>query len=148
MTALTDSSAWQNLQALAQTIQGQHMREWFEQDTNRAQRYTQSACGISLDFSKNLINDEVMNALNGLAAEQQVGEKRDAMFGGEIINFTEQRAVLHTALRNFSDEPVMVDGKDVMPESTGHSGQNSRFCCQHSQLVNTKATQAKPSNRW
>lgn len=116
MTALTDSSAWQDLQALAQKLQGQHMREWFEQDTGRAQKYTTGVCGISLDFSKNLINDEVLSALNGLAAQQQVEQKRDAMFSGEIINFTEQRAVLHTALRNFSGNPVLVDGNDVMPE--------------------------------
>ena len=92
------------------------MRDWFAADPQRAENFTQSACGIELDFSKNLITDEVMQALQTLASECQVSEKSQAMFAGEIINHTEKRAVLHTALRNFSGKPVLVDGEDVMPE--------------------------------
>ena len=116
MTALTASPAWQNLESLAAQIKTQHMRDWFAADPQRAENFTQAACGIELDFSKNLITDEVMQALQTLATECQVSEKSQAMFVGEIINHTEKRAVLHTALRNFSGKPLIVDDKDVMPE--------------------------------
>lgn len=116
MTALTASPAWQNLTRLATKIKTQHMRDWFASDSQRAENFTQAACGIELDFSKNLINDEVMQALQTLATECRISEKSQAMFAGGIINHTEKRAVLHTALRNFSGKPVLVDGKDVMPE--------------------------------
>lgn len=92
------------------------MRDWFATDPQRTERLSASACGIHLDYSKNRVTDEVLSALYDLAREQGVEAKRDAMFSGDIINHTEQRAVLHTALRNFSGKPVMVDGQDVMPE--------------------------------
>jgi glucose-6-phosphate isomerase len=116
MTALTASTPWQNLENLATIIKNQHMRDWFAADPQRAEHFTQVACGIELDFSKNLVTNEVMQALHALASECQVTEKSQAMFAGEIINHTEKRAVLHTALRNFSGKPVLVDGEDVMPE--------------------------------
>tara|TARA_R110000744_G_scaffold186820_2_gene306214 strand:- start:329 stop:1972 length:1644 start_codon:yes stop_codon:yes gene_type:complete len=116
MTALTDTPTWQTLASLAEDVKQQHMRDWFASDTSRASKYQQTACGIELDFSKNLITDDVLKALFALADESQVSQKRDAMFKGDIINHTEKRAVLHTALRNFSGEPVYVDGQDVMPE--------------------------------
>ncbi len=116
MTSLSTSPAWSTLAELASQIKHQHMRDWFAQDPNRAEKYTTSACGITLDYSKNLITDEVLDALQTLAKQQQLGAKRNAMFAGDIINYTEQRAVLHTALRNFSGKPVYVDGVDVMPE--------------------------------
>ncbi|MGJ8682570.1 glucose-6-phosphate isomerase, partial [Paraglaciecola sp.] len=116
MTTLSNSSAWQSLSALADKTKNQHMRDLFAADPQRANKYTQTACGIELDFSKNLITDEVVTALQSLVSDCQVEAKRDAMFAGEIINHTEKRAVLHTALRNFSGKPVLVDGEDVMPE--------------------------------
>ncbi|GAC34433.1 glucose-6-phosphate isomerase [Paraglaciecola polaris] len=116
MTALTNTPTWQKLASLAEDVKQQHMRDWFASDSSRAKKYQQTACGIELDFSKNLITDDVMKALFSLAGESQVTQKRDAMFKGDIINHTEQRAVLHTALRNFSGQPVYVDGQDVMPE--------------------------------
>lgn len=116
MTALTQSESWKHLQSLADTLQGQHMRNWFSADNERASKFTADACGISLDYSKNRVNQDVLKALFDLAEQQQVGAKRDGMFAGEIINHTEKRAVLHTALRNFSGKPVLVDGQDVMPE--------------------------------
>lgn len=127
MTSLTQTSQWQHLQSLAQSLDGQHMRDWFKQDTNRAARYTAKACGIELDYSKNLINDEILKALFSLAQARQVSAKRDAMFAGDIINHTEGRAVLHTALRNFSGSPVMVDGQDVMPEVLATQDKIQRF---------------------
>jgi glucose-6-phosphate isomerase len=116
MTALTASTPWQNLENLATKIKTQHMRDWFTADPKRAEHFTQAACGIEIDFSKNLVTNEVMQALQALASECQVTEKSQAMFAGDIINHTEKRAVLHTALRNFSGKPVLVDGEDVMPE--------------------------------
>ncbi|MEH6709646.1 MAG: glucose-6-phosphate isomerase [Paraglaciecola polaris] len=116
MTALTNTPTWQKLASLAEDVKQQHMRDWFASDSSRAKKYQQTACGIELDFSKNLITDDVMKALFSLAGESQVTQKRDAMFKGDIINHTEQRAVLHTALRNFSGQPIYVDGQDVMPE--------------------------------
>ena len=71
MTALTSSPAWQNLENLATKIKTQHMRDWFAADPQRAENFTQAACGIELDFSKNLINDEVMQALQALATDSR-----------------------------------------------------------------------------
>jgi glucose-6-phosphate isomerase len=116
MSQLTQSPEWKTLEKLATDIQGQHMRDWFATDPERANRYTTEACGITLDYSKNLINEHIMAALTTLMDKQQLDAKRQAMFNGEVINFTEARAALHTALRNFSGCPVTVDGKDVMPE--------------------------------
>lgn len=116
MTLPNQTKQWKALEEHASSIKNQHMRDWFSTDANRAERYTTSACGIKLDYSKNLINEEILAALFDLVENQNVASKRDGMFAGEIINHTEKRAVLHTALRNFSGQPVMVDGKDVMPE--------------------------------
>ncbi|GAC15642.1 glucose-6-phosphate isomerase [Aliiglaciecola lipolytica] len=116
MSLVNQSEQWKTLESLAGGIAGQHMRDWFDADQSRAAKYSVEGCGIKLDYSKNLINQEILTALFDLAQSQQVAQKRDAMFAGEIVNHTEKRAVLHTALRNFSGEPVLVDGKDVMPE--------------------------------
>ena len=116
MSRLTQSDAWQTLSSLANSISKEHMRDWFQADPERASRYTTSTCGITLDYSKNLINEDIKKALLSLAEFAQLDSKRQAMFSGEAINTTENRAVLHTALRNFSGEPVQVDGKDVMPD--------------------------------
>ncbi|TDF34860.1 glucose-6-phosphate isomerase [Alteromonadaceae bacterium M269] len=116
MASVTQTALWQELKKHALDIENQHMRDWFAKDNQRAERYTLNTCGMTLDFSKNLITQEILDNLLKLASQQQVAEKRQAMFGGETVNYTEQRSVLHTALRNFSGEPVLVDGKDVMPE--------------------------------
>lgn len=92
------------------------LRELFDKDPNRANRFTVKAAGWTLDYSKNRITTGVMNKLLAIAEEAKVEEWRDRMFRGDKINVTENRAVLHTALRNCSDEPVFVDGKDVMPD--------------------------------
>ena len=116
MSHLTQSETWQTLSKLAVDVEGQHMRDWFSADPQRAERYTLSTCGITLDYSKNLITDEIQHALLALAKDVQLEQKRDAMFAGAMINTTEQRAVLHTALRNVSGEAVCVDGQNVIPE--------------------------------
>ena len=111
---VSQSPAWQTLAQLVDQVSP--MQQLFAQDPQRARHYTMETCGITLDYSKNRINPAVMEGLFRLATQQQVADKRQQMFAGEKINFTEQRAVLHTALRNFSGQAVMVDGKDVMPE--------------------------------
>lgn len=116
MTTLTSQPQWHRLSELAASVKDAHMRDWFTQDPSRAQTMQAEACGIFLDYSKNRVTDEVMTSLFELAEAQGLSAQRDAMFGGQNINSTENRAVLHTALRNFSGEPVLVDGKDVMPE--------------------------------
>lgn len=116
MTTLNESPSWQTLSNLSQHIKTEHMRDWFDLDPSRADKMNIEACGLFIDFSKNRVNQEVLDALFTLAHEQGVTTHRDAMFNGETINNTEGRAVLHTALRNFSGRPVTVNGEDVMPE--------------------------------
>lgn len=92
------------------------LNELFDKDENRALRYAIEFDGLYYDYSKNRFDDNVLQALFELAKEHRLKERIEAMFSGEKINITENRAVLHTALRNFSGKPVMVDGVDVMPE--------------------------------
>jgi glucose-6-phosphate isomerase len=95
------------------------IRAAFAADKNRFSRYTASLDDLLMDYSKTAVNEEIMGLLVKLATEGGVEKKRDEMFSGVAINFTENRAVLHTALRNRSNTPVQVDGKDVMPEVNG-----------------------------
>ncbi|WP_395515702.1 glucose-6-phosphate isomerase [Pseudorhizobium flavum] len=95
------------------------LRAAFSADPQRFRRYSVSLDDLLMDFSKTAVNDRVITLLETLAEEAGVAQKRDAMFSGEAINFTEGRAVLHTALRNRSNQPVLVDGKDVMPDVNG-----------------------------
>jgi len=93
-----------------------HMRELFASDPQRFERYSLQVGDLLLDYSKNRITDETMHLLVRLAEEADVTGWRERMFGGEKINNTENRAVLHVALRNRSNRPVIVDGEDVMPK--------------------------------
>ena len=92
------------------------MKNLFAQDPARAEKYTLSLEGLTFDYSKNRFDEGVLQALLNLAREHHLAERIEDMFSGKKINITENRAVLHTALRNFSDTPVLVDGEDVMPE--------------------------------
>lgn len=92
------------------------MRDLFAKDPRRFEKFSLEACGILLDYSKNRITEKTMRLLVALARETDVEGWRDRMFAGEKINVTEQRAVLHVALRNRANRPILVDGKDVMPE--------------------------------
>jgi glucose-6-phosphate isomerase len=112
----TLTTPWQNLSSLAAETGNTHMRQLFEVDAQRAERYRVKACGILLDYSKNRINDNVMAQLLALADACRLGAQRDAMFGGENFNNTENRAVLHTALRHQGQTPILVAGEDVLPE--------------------------------
>jgi glucose-6-phosphate isomerase len=112
---LTGRPAWQALAAHYRTVRGLHLRQLFADDVRRGERYATEAAGLYLDYSKNRITDETIRLLMGLAAECGLGERIGAMFRGERINVTENRAVLHTALRAPADERIVVDGVDVVP---------------------------------
>jgi glucose-6-phosphate isomerase len=92
------------------------MRDLFEADPNRGETFSMQTCGLYVDFSKNIISEETLRLLRNLAEKANWSEVRDAMFAGEKINVTENRAVLHVALRNLSGDSVFVDGTDVMPD--------------------------------
>jgi glucose-6-phosphate isomerase len=111
-----ETLAWKKLQADQQYMKGIQMKSLFTKDRERFQRCSIIFGDILFDYSKNLLNEETFAHLLDLAAECKVWEAQQAMFSGEKINHTENRSVLHTALRNFSGEPVYSDGKDVMPE--------------------------------
>ncbi len=125
---LTQSKAWQNLQQHFDDIKTQQMCDWFSADPERFQRFHLSAAGLNLDFSKNRITTETLSLLAELAKERGLTEKIGALFAGELVNKSEQRPALHTALRNFSDRPVLVDGKDVMPEVRTTLKRIEEFC--------------------
>ena len=112
---LTRSPAWQRLRTLWEKTRMRHMRDQFAAEPDRFRRYSLQVGDILLDYAKNRIDDDILAALLDLARERQVEAWREAMFRGEKINHTEGRAVLHVALRNRGDEPIMVDGEDVMP---------------------------------
>ena len=116
MSALTRSPAWEALLRHREALTDLHMRDLFAADPDRFGRFSMEACGLFLDYSKNRITDETVSLLLSLARQQDVESWRDRMFAGEPINLTENRAVLHTALRNRSDRPVLVKGHDVMPD--------------------------------
>ncbi len=112
----TETKAWKGLEEHFSLIKNTHLKELFEKDANRFQNFSIQLEDILVDFSKNRINQETLDLLIELAKETNLAEAINDMFSGEIINETEGRAVLHTALRNRSNTPVMVDGKDVMPD--------------------------------
>jgi glucose-6-phosphate isomerase len=116
MSKLTKSKAWKALARHHKQISNKHMRDMFAKDPSRFEKFSLEACGIFLDYSKNRISGKTMRLLYDLAKQANVESWRDKMFGGGKINFTENRAVLHTALRNRSNKPIIVDGKDVMPD--------------------------------
>jgi Glucose-6-phosphate isomerase len=127
MSALTRSPAWEALVRHREEVSTLHMRDLFAADPDRFDRFSMEACGLLFDYSKNRITEETRALLLDLARQQRVEEWRDRMFAGEKINITEDRAVLHTALRNRSNRPVLVDGQDVMPEVNGVLHRMERF---------------------
>ena len=116
MAALTTLPVWQKLCQHQKSMVSIHMRDLFAADKNRFDKYSLKLDDILFDFSKHRINDETLPLLTQLAREANIEGWRDRMFAGEKINITENRAVLHTALRNRSNTPVYVDGHDVMPD--------------------------------
>jgi glucose-6-phosphate isomerase len=114
--ATTKCDAWQSLSAHFKTIRGLHLRNLFADDPERGNRMTEEAVGIYLDYSKNRITDETLKLLVALAEESGLRARIDAMFRGEKINLTENRAALHVALRAPRGASIIVDGKNIVPE--------------------------------
>jgi glucose-6-phosphate isomerase len=119
MTALTNNPAWKALEAYATAKGARHLRELFKAEPDRFDRYSLRLDDLLVDFSKQRIDGETVRLLLDLARATDVEGWRDRMFAGEKINVTENRAVLHVALRNRSDRPITVDGRDVMPDVRG-----------------------------
>ena len=113
-TPLPERKSWQALKRHYDEISGQHLRELFAGDPGRGERMCAEAAGLYLDYSKNRITDETMRLLVALAGESGVAERRDAMFRGEHINVSEDRAVLHVALRMPRTASLVVDGVNVV----------------------------------
>ena len=118
-TPLRERKAWQALERHYADISGQHLRDLFAADPGRGERLAAEAEGVYLDYSKNRVTDETMALLIELAEESGVPGHRDAMFRGDHINVSENRAVLHTALRLPADATLVVDGEDVVGEVHG-----------------------------
>jgi len=114
--SIVDTNAWKKLALHHKAIAPLHMRDLFAKDPARFTTFSLRLGDLLLDYSKNRITAETMDLLRSLAREAGVEAMRDKMFAGEPINLTEGRAVLHVALRNFSQRPINVAGKDVMPD--------------------------------
>ena len=115
-TPVTQSSAWQPLVDLADTIGSTHIRDLFSSGRDRVASLTHLAAGVTADFSRQRINSEVLDALLALAKDRGLDDARDAMFSGAHINNTEDRAVLHTALRLPTNASLVVDGQDIVAD--------------------------------
>ena len=114
--SLTDRPGWKALESHYQKIRELHLRQLFADDPKRGERLTTEAVGLFLDYSKNRVTDETLKLLLQLAEECGLRERIDAMFRGEKINITENRAVLHVALRAPKGTSIVVDGEDVVPQ--------------------------------
>jgi glucose-6-phosphate isomerase len=115
LAPLADRAAWKALKAHSEAIHDTQMKQLFADDPTRGERYTAEAEGIFLDYSKNRVTDETLKLLLELAEESGVKARLEAMFTGQKINITENRAVLHVALRAPKTESIFVDGEDVVP---------------------------------
>ncbi|GJA17361.1 glucose-6-phosphate isomerase [Aeromonas caviae] len=125
----TRTQAWQALEAHFAANKEMRLKDLFAQDPKRFDKFSLTFGGdILVDYSKNLITEETLKLLVNLAGETDLRSAIDAMFNGDKINMTEGRAVLHTALRNRSDRPIEVDGKDVMPEVNAVLAKMKGFC--------------------
>ncbi|MEI6986519.1 MAG: glucose-6-phosphate isomerase, partial [Rhodospirillaceae bacterium] len=127
MSLLTESPAWQALTRHRQEMEGVAMRDLFDQCPGRFPRFTVNGCGILLDYSKNRITEDTLDLLLKLARASDLEVWRARLFAGVRINHTEQRAVLHTALRSQAGRPVMVDGVDLAPEIYAARQRMGRF---------------------
>src|SRR5271166_4108067 len=121
-------AAWKALDEHFKKLREVHLRDLFADDTKRGERMTVEAAGIYLDYSKNCITDETIKLLMQLAEESGLQGRIDAMFRGEKINVTEQRAVLHIGLRAPQGASIFLDGVDVVPQVHGMLGKMTDFC--------------------
>ncbi|QNI03371.1 glucose-6-phosphate isomerase [Halomonas sp. SH5A2] len=127
MFQLTRSVTWQALERLRDKTANDRIRDYFTNDPQRFEKMSLRVGGLFLDYSKHHVSDEVKAKLIELADHSALVQRRAQMFSGDIINVTEDRPVLHTALRHLGDEPVFVDGKNVMPEITRTREQIKQF---------------------
>jgi len=127
MSKLTQSTAWQALQSHFEEIRDLHMRDLFAEDPERFSRFSLQLDDLLLDFSKNRITDKTVKLLCQLAEDCQVPAWIEKMFAGDSINHTEQRAVLHIALRNRNNQAIKTDGQDVMPDVRAMLGKMRQF---------------------
>jgi glucose-6-phosphate isomerase len=127
MATLTQYPIWEKICQHQQSMASIHMRDLFANDAERFNKFSLNFDDLLLDYSKHRINDETLPMLFQMAREAKVESWRERMFAGEKINTTEDRAVLHTALRNRSNTPIMVDGQDVMPEINAVLAQMRKF---------------------
>ena len=126
----TETNAWQQLRQHHQEMTKASMKKMFREDPERFQKFSASLDEIFFDYSKNIINEKTMELLLHLAEECKVKDAIEAMFNGDKINETENRSVLHVALRNFSKDPMYSEGKDVMPLVKKVLKQMKNFCDQ------------------
>jgi glucose-6-phosphate isomerase len=125
---LTQRSSWRALQDHYESIRSVHLRDWFAQDAGRGKSLGVQAVGIYLDYSKNRISDKTLKLLGALAEESGLRAAIEAMFRGDAINITENRAVLHTALRAPRDASIEVAGRNVVPDVYEVLDRMSDFC--------------------
>jgi len=125
---LTERNAWKALKTHFESVRQLHLRTLFAEDPQRGERMTAEAVGFYLDYSKNLVTDETLRLLLQLAEESGLRARIDAMFGGEKINITEDRAVLHVALRAPKEASIVVDGENVVPRVHTVLDKMSDFC--------------------
>ncbi len=127
-TNVTKTKAWAKLTALHAEKKNKRISDLFLSDKNRFERYSVQTANTLFDYSKNMIDDEIFSVLQELALECGLSDAIHAMFSGEKLNKTEDRAVLHTTLRNFSGTPAMFEGADVMPDIQKVLQQMKGFC--------------------
>ena len=128
MPDLSQLPAWKNLQRHYREIETTHLRQLFADDGKRFEKFSLQFADILFDYSKHRITATTLELLVELAQQSGLQNKIDAMFAGDKINSTEQRPVLHIALRNRSNRPILVDGQDVMPQVNAVLKKMSRFC--------------------
>src|SRR5271157_359890 len=116
LAPLANRPAWAALLAHQKSVAPLHLRKLFADDATRGERLTLAAAGVYLDYSKNRVTDETVRLLVELAEQSGLRERIDAMFRGEKINISEQRAVLHVALRAPRSASIVVDGENVVPQ--------------------------------
>ncbi|GAB5551310.1 MAG: glucose-6-phosphate isomerase [Saprospiraceae bacterium] len=123
----TETAAWKKLEAHFETVKDIHLKEWFATNSTRFKQFSLSIEDILIDYSKNRMNEETLGLLLELAQECQLSDAIEEMYSGSKINATEDRAVLHIALRNQSNTPIEVDGEDVMPQVNAVLAQMKTF---------------------
>ena len=145
MTTLSERRCWQGLSRHHQDVKDLHLRDLFAADPARGERLVAEGAGLYLDYSKNRITDETIELLVALAEQSGLRERIEAMFAGEQINVTEDRAVLHVALRMPRSASLIVDGVDVVPQVHEVLDRMATFAERSPLRANGRATPASRS---